>query len=52
MQALNSPIFTLGPERTLALLKDLPYIPIANIATMQALGALTHPECPFGCFRP
>ena len=43
MQALQSPIFTLGPERTLAILNDLPYIPMANIATMQALGALNEP---------
>ena len=42
-QALSSPIFTLGPEQTMVLLNDLPYIPAANTATMQALGALSSP---------
>ncbi len=42
-QALSSPIFTLGPEQTMVLLNDLPYIPAANTATMQALGALSAP---------
>ncbi len=51
MQALSSPIFTLGPERTLALLNDLPFIPMANTATMQALQALNGVHCPLGCFR-
>ncbi len=30
---LSAPIFTLGPERTLTLLGDLPYVQAANIAT-------------------
>jgi hypothetical protein len=42
-EALSSPIFTLGPERTMALLNNLPFIRAANIATMQALGALSAP---------
>jgi hypothetical protein len=33
LTALNAPIFTLGPERTLALLGALPYVEVANVAT-------------------
>jgi hypothetical protein len=51
MQALASPIFTLGPERTFALLNDLPYIHMVNIATAQALAALNGNDCVLGCFR-
>jgi hypothetical protein len=49
LSALNSPIFTLGPERTLALLTNLPFIRTANIATSMAEGALNQRFCPFGC---
>lgn len=41
LQALSSPAFTLGPERTLATLTNLPYIRMANIATGQAFAAIT-----------
>ena len=37
MQALRSPVFTLPPERTLAILSDLPYVQEANLATSRAL---------------
>ena len=36
VQALTSPDFTLGPQRTLALLAHFPAMPIANHATMFA----------------
>lgn len=49
LNALNSPIFTLGPERTLALLTNMPYIRVANIATTMAQGALNQTFCPLGC---
>ncbi len=51
LSALNTPNFTLGPERTLALLTDLPFIPIANRATIQAEGALNGTFCALGCAR-
>jgi hypothetical protein len=49
---LKAPIYTLGPEYTLALLTNMPYIRTANIATIQAEGALNGTFCPFGCSRP
>jgi hypothetical protein len=50
MQALSSPIFTLGPQRTLAVLNDLPYVRMVNVATIQALAALNHNDCTLGCY--
>lgn len=35
-RALTSPVFTLGPDPTLALLTNLPYVPAANIAAQKA----------------
>jgi hypothetical protein len=49
LQTLNAPIFTLGPEKTLALLTNMPRVREANIATAQAEGALNGTFCPFGC---
>jgi hypothetical protein len=51
LESLNSPVFTLGPERTLALLTNMPRIPAANIATAHADGALNGTFCTLGCFR-
>jgi hypothetical protein len=50
MQALSSPIFTPGPERTLEELNDLPYVRMVNVATSQALAALNHNDCTLGCY--
>jgi hypothetical protein len=50
MQALSSPIFALGPQRTLTILNDLPYVRTVNVATMQALMALNHNDCTLGCY--
>ncbi len=36
VQALNSPTFTRGGEQTLALLGNLPYMQVANVATQRA----------------
>jgi hypothetical protein len=36
LDALRTPVFTLGPEQTLARLTSLPYLPETNIATMRA----------------
>jgi hypothetical protein len=36
LAALSSPIFTLGAERTLDRLANLPYLPMANVATLRA----------------
>jgi hypothetical protein len=36
VDALSAPIFTLGPEKTFALLGALPYVQAANIATAMA----------------
>lgn len=44
--ALASPVFTLGPDRTLAALNNLPYLPDANWAAQQANLELTpHGNC-------
>jgi len=37
---LDTPAFTLGPERTLAVLADMPYLRTANIATQYASGEM------------
>jgi hypothetical protein len=50
LESLNSPIFTLGPERTLALLTNMPRVPEANIATSHADGALNGTFCALGCY--
>jgi hypothetical protein len=49
-QTLSLPIFTLGPERTLEVLNDLPYVHMVNVATVQALAALNHNDCVLGCY--
>jgi hypothetical protein len=51
LESLNSPIFTFGPEKTLALLTNMPRIPQANIATAHADGALNGTFCALGCYR-
>lgn len=38
--ALSSPVFTFGPDRTFALLTNLPYIQMANIATINTENAI------------
>jgi hypothetical protein len=48
LQALAAPVFTLAPARTLAILSDLPEIPVARTATSQALA---EEFGPYG-FRP
>lgn len=42
--ALPASVFTLGPQRTVALLTNLPYLPQANVAAQQANYAIS-----FGC---
>jgi hypothetical protein len=37
---VDTPAFTLGPERTLAVLADMPYLRTANIATQYASGEM------------
>jgi hypothetical protein len=49
LAALNAPIFTLGPERTLAVLTNMPPVRQANIATAQAEGAINGTFCALGC---
>jgi hypothetical protein len=44
LRTLQAPIFILGPERTLALLSDLPFIPAANVATSEASAALNRSQ--------
>jgi hypothetical protein len=51
LQTLSAPIFTLGPERTLAVLTDMPAVRVANIATQHAEGALNGTFCALGCYR-
>ncbi len=46
---LTTPYFTLGPERTLAVLTNMPFMRPVNIATSQALNALTG-ICVGGCY--
>jgi hypothetical protein len=50
MRTLSLPIFTLGPDRTLEMLNDLPYVHMVNVATAQALVALNHNDCTLGCY--
>lgn len=49
--ALESPIFTLGPQQTLAILANLPFIHIANVATIRAEGVINSNGngCSMGC---
>lgn len=49
LAALNAPIFTLGPEQTLAVLANLPLVRQANIATSHAAGAINGTFCALGC---
>ena len=49
LAALNAPIFTLGPEQTLAVLTNMPLVRQANIATSQAQGAINGTFCALGC---
>jgi hypothetical protein len=49
LAALSAPIFTLGPERTLAVLTNMPPVRQANIATSQAEGAINGTFCALGC---
>lgn len=41
LAALRSPIFTLGPDKTLELLGNLPYLQPVNVATLQAEEAVS-----------
>lgn len=41
VQALSSPAFTRGPEATIALLSNLPYLPQANVAAQNANADIT-----------
>jgi len=43
MASLSSPVFTLGPERTLAALSTLPYVQTANLGTTMAAQSATGP---------
>ena len=51
LAALDTPEFTYGPERTLALLNDLPPLPIANVATAHIGAVYLHTDgsCGFTC---
>ena len=51
LAALDAPIFTLGPEQTLAVLTNMPFVRRANIATSQAEGAINGTFCALGCMR-
>lgn len=51
LKVLASPIYTLGPEQTLAVLTDMPFIRSANLATIRAEGVVTGTSCAFGCRR-
>ncbi len=46
---LSGPIYTLGPDQTLALLTNLPFIHMANVATIEAEGAMNGTFCMLGC---
>lgn len=41
LAALRSPVFTLGPDKTLELLGNLPYLQPVNVATLQAVEAVS-----------
>ncbi len=45
LAALSSPIFTFGPERTLTVLSNLPYIRMANVATADAENTINCVRC-------
>lgn len=45
LTALSVPMFTLGPERTLDRLSNLPYIRMANVATSDANAEINTPNC-------
>jgi hypothetical protein len=49
LAALDTPIFTLGPQQTLAVLTNMPLVREANIATSQAEGAINGTFCALGC---
>lgn len=49
LAALNAPIFTLGPQQTLAVLSNMPFVREANIATSHAAGAINGTFCALGC---
>jgi hypothetical protein len=49
-QALTSPAFTFGPQRTLAMLTNLPYLPDANVAAQKANLESTPPSGHCGIF--
>ncbi len=51
LAALNTPVFTYGPERTLALLNDLPPLPISNVATAHIGAAYLREDgsCGYSC---
>jgi len=51
LKVLRSPIYTLEPEQTLAVLTNMPYIQVANLATIRGEGAITGTNCAFGCMR-
>jgi len=51
LNALGPPVYTLGPEQTLAVLTNLPHIQAANVATSHALSALSDRACPLGCLQ-
>ena len=42
LAALPAAVFTLGPQRTAAILANLPYLPEANIASQAANNAITY----------
>lgn len=48
---LSGPIYSLGPDQTLVLLTNLPFIHMANVATIQAEGAMNGNFCMLGCAR-
>jgi len=43
LASLSAPVFTLGPERTFALLTALPYVQTANLGTTRAAQSATEP---------
>lgn len=51
LAALDTPAFSYGPERTLAVLNDLPRLPVANVATLHISSVYLHTDdrCGFGC---
>ena len=51
LAALDTPAFTYGPQRTFAVLNDLPRLPIANVATLHVSSVYlrTGDHCGFRC---